>query len=173
MLKEGRRGRAATRTRTMIIINVACSLQLSSLSLSFSPVLPTLVLCVPCWRFLWSVASFVHLNTSRLDAEWSERRRTERDRTKRTHRQGGNKTGKGCSDREGERGNNDREKQRERVGFAMRGEKRLECPGKISSGPTKGKVRFSSLQTSPSTFNFLPRIQRFLFTSLFLPRFCV
>ncbi|KYN35177.1 Tyrosine-protein kinase-like 7 [Trachymyrmex septentrionalis] len=29
--------------------------------------------------------------------------------------------------------NNDREKQRERVGFAMRGEKRLECPGKISN----------------------------------------
>lgn len=97
----------------------------------------------------------MHLNTSRLDAEWSnERRRTERDGAKRTHRQGENKAEKGCSDREGERGNNDGERQRERVGFAMRGEKRLECPGKISSGPTKGKVRFSSSVNEPSNLQF-------------------
>jgi len=50
--------------------------------------------------------------------------------------------------------NNGGEKQRERDGFAMSGEKWLECPGKISSGPTKGKARetfvianeFSNLQ---------------------------
>jgi len=59
----------------------------------------------------------------------------------RTRRQEGNKAEKGCRDRKGERGNNGGEKQRERDGFAMSGEKWLECPGKISSGPTKGKAR--------------------------------
>lgn len=95
--------------------------------------------CVPCRRFLWSVASFVHLNTSRLDAEWSERRRTERDGANTPA--GGTTRGKGA---EGERGKNGGERLRERDDFNNeRGRgKWLECPGRISS--TKRDLREQS-----------------------------
>lgn len=159
MLKERWRGRA-TRARTMIIINVVYSLRPSSLTLSFSPsplllhsravrALPAVPLIC---RF---VCAFKH-ESPRRGTEQREATNEKRRSEERTPRQGGNKTGKGCRGREGEKGgNNGGEKQRERDGFAIRGgEKWLECPGKISSKRTKGKVRLSSLRTSPPTFQF-------------------
>lgn len=83
-----------------------------------------------------------------------KRRREERARSGR----GETKRGKGRRTREGERGKNGGEKQGERDDFTMRGRggggNGSSTLVKISSGPTKGKVRPSSLQTSPRTFNF-------------------
>lgn len=106
-------------------------------------------------------------------ARGAERKETARGAS--TLRQGETKRGKGRRTREGERGKNGGEKQGERDDFTMRGGggNGSSTLVKISSKPTKGKVRPSSLQTSPRTFNFSlenPGFPPFLFPVLLLRR---
>lgn len=99
-----------------------------SLSLFFSLILPLLSrLCTHCRRFLWSVASFVHLNTTRRDAErWSnERRRKEMER----------KTNASRGKTESERN-----REGERI-WRSRGEEMIpQCKRNGSSGPAKSRL---------------------------------
>lgn len=117
------------------------------------------------------VCAFKH-ESPRRGTEQREATNEKRRSEERTPRQGGNKTGKRGAEVEREKGGKQwrREAERKRRRFRnKRGEKWLECPGKISSKRTKGKVRLSSLRTSPPSLPIsLPETRDFSLRLLFL-----
>lgn len=101
------------------------------------------------------VCAFKH-ESPRRGTEQREAPNEKRRSEERTPRQGGEtKRERGAEVEREKRGKQwRREAERKRRFRNKRGEKWLECPGKISSKRTKGKVRLSSLRTSPPTFQF-------------------